>query len=93
VNSLRISFINPLINPRVYIHSTPVEYVLHPLCNYLKNRTSTLLGPKWSGCSGSDPCRRAFCREWLPKIDELKEVWPFEVNTDVVLIFGLDDLF
>ncbi|KAH8653040.1 hypothetical protein BGZ61DRAFT_573826, partial [Ilyonectria robusta] len=47
------------INPRVYIHSTPVEYILHPLCNCLKNRTSTLLGPKWSGCSGSDPWLKA----------------------------------
>jgi hypothetical protein len=32
VNNLKI----PLINPCVYIPSTPVEYMLHPLCNCLK---------------------------------------------------------
>ncbi|KAJ0132354.1 Uncharacterized protein HZ326_24576, partial [Fusarium oxysporum f. sp. albedinis] len=65
------STINPLINPRVYIHSTAVEYVLHPLCNCLKIVHPLYLAPKWSGCSGSDPW------EWMTGV--VREICIFEL--------------
>ncbi|KAH6985565.1 hypothetical protein EDB80DRAFT_590910 [Ilyonectria destructans] len=52
----------------MYIHSTPVEYVLHPLCNCLKIVHPLYLVPKWSGCSGSDPWKlNAATTDYLSK--------------------------
>ncbi len=72
MNSLK----NPLINTRVYIHSTQVEYVEHPLCNCLISPTSTLLGLIWSGCSGSEPCAqpqlRRYYLQWTSYLSGLR---------------------
>jgi hypothetical protein len=63
----------------------------HAVSVYFERKWKAMDRPPISKEQGAS--RRAFYREWLPKIDELKEIWLFEVYTDVVLIFGLDDVF
>jgi hypothetical protein len=71
--------------------------VVEPVClSTLKNAISFHYKREWKAMDRPrirkehTQARRAFAREWLPKVEKVVAVWCFLDGADVELIFGLE---